>query len=727
VQDCAEQLDDLQREAESLRAAKVIYDEELLEAVKALTAQPPPAQPVPPPLASTASSAILDCLECPISNGIMRDPVTLDETGITYDRKSLCTSLLLYPDLDPLTGQRFDRPLRYFPNIAVRKLLMRQYGDSYYKKYDDTQFKVMYKAKWKELRPPSGASIEDQTSSGGGLTAGDILAGPMSGATIHSGSGGAAPSSESGTSNVPSYAIDGSTFDATKPCGDVTFIESRAPRDDLEAEQSAMREDNDFSRPHVSVDTKVGDPQDLPNDVDEESQAMKVRQRQWASCASRRKKVLVVGTVLVAVVIVIGVVIAVLVSRTPGAAIVTPQGTADKVPPNTGTTQPPSTGTPESTSAGATFLPSTPPSAKATAAPSIKPTAAPLFEPTAAPTALIAPTPVAFHQSLPPCTIKSLQNSSSPQYRAYEWVTKTDQFVPDNEGTRLFRMTQRFALATFFYSLNVPDRVNSALSECEWPDADWPLAVNCTSDSKILYMEACDCGAPAPAYGTIPCELGLLTTLVSIWFTGSPIFTSTIPTELGRLTGLADLDLQGGQLTSSIPTELGLLTGLTSLDLASQLTSSIPTELALLTGLTHLQLGGNQLTSTIPTELALLTGLGSLGLAHNQLTSTIPTELGLMTGLTYLHLSDNQLNSTIPTELGRLTGLSDLHLADNLLGSTIPTEFGLLFALQDLRLANNSLTGTFPSAMCEFNYASYGGPYVDCAEVSCSCCPNCGR
>jgi hypothetical protein len=42
-------------------------------------------------------------------------------------------------------------------------------------------------------------------------------------------------------------------------------------------------------------------------------------------------------------------------------------------------------------------------------------------------------------------------------------------------------------------------------------------------------------------------------------------------------------------------------------------------------------------------------------------------------------------------------------------------------------LDNNSLTGTFPSTMCQFNYDSIYYPDVDCAEVSCSCCPGCGR
>lgn len=42
----------------------------------------------------------------------MRDPVTVMESGLTYDRKSLCTSLLMYPDLEPGTNLSFDSRTR---------------------------------------------------------------------------------------------------------------------------------------------------------------------------------------------------------------------------------------------------------------------------------------------------------------------------------------------------------------------------------------------------------------------------------------------------------------------------------------------------------------------------------------------------------------------------------------------------------------------------------------
>jgi hypothetical protein len=518
TQDCAEQLDGLQREAEMLRTAKVVYDEDLLEAVKALTAVPPPASHVKPPLATTASSAVRDCLVCPISKEVMRDPVTVDGSGITYDRKSLCRSLLSYPDLEPLTRQRFVRPVSYTPNLIARNLVMMQYGDSYYVKYDDEEFKVMYQDKWKQLRHPSGAANLDQTSSSADFAPAIIFDGLTSSAEIHSsGSGGAFFSSESGNSHAPSVAADGGS-------SDVGAIHT------------------------------------------EPTIATTIHSTSHSTRCSRKMIVISVGAVIFLVALVIGIKIA-------QSSIARPVG------------------------------------APSPAAPSAAP-----------PSALT--TQEKFKQSLPAYTMESLQDTSSPQYRAYVWATTIDQFpqsvAPSDEETRLFRMKQRFALATLFYSVNIPWWVNSSISECDW--------------------------RPSGCLGnTMPRVTGLQPN-------GNG---GRIPREIGLLESLTHLELAEDQLTSSIPTELGLLTALTALYLnTNQLTSRIPTELGLLTQLTFLTLRNNSLTSTIPTELGLLAGLNyALVLDANQLTSTIPTELGQLTALTYLYLQDNDLSGTFPSAM----------------------------------------------------------------------------
>jgi hypothetical protein len=185
-QDCLSQIEDLKNEAASLRMAKAIYDRDLLEVVKALTAPPESPGLASPSSGSTASTAVQDCVVCPISGDVMHDPVTVVESGITYDRESLCTSLLVYPDLEPFTGQRYDHPIHYTPNISIRSLLMMQYGDSYYQKYDDDDFKIQYEGKWKLLCPPLVEVDEDRiSSSAAGHDAGRIITKQMLGTMMY--------------------------------------------------------------------------------------------------------------------------------------------------------------------------------------------------------------------------------------------------------------------------------------------------------------------------------------------------------------------------------------------------------------------------------------------------------------------------------------------------------------------------------------------------------------
>jgi WD40 repeat protein len=151
--DCMDQMAELQQEAERLRASKVQYDEELLEAVKTMSLQEPGAiVPLMPSLERgvTVATNVKSRLVCPISLVVMKDPVTLVESGVTYDRRSICRSLLLYPALEPTTGQRYDRPLRYTPNRIVRDMVIMMYGDSYYQKFDDREFLQQYREIWNQ-------------------------------------------------------------------------------------------------------------------------------------------------------------------------------------------------------------------------------------------------------------------------------------------------------------------------------------------------------------------------------------------------------------------------------------------------------------------------------------------------------------------------------------------------------------------------------------------------
>ncbi len=127
--------------------------------------------------------------------------------------------------------------------------------------------------------------------------------------------------------------------------------------------------------------------------------------------------------------------------------------------------------------------------------------------------------------------------------------------------------------------------------------------------------------------GTIPHEVGSLTTLVTLWLGGN-VVTGEIPPELGNLRNLRALNLASNDLEGEIPPELGSLDSLQSLNLGlNELTGSIPPELGNLPRLFSLNLESNQLAGPVPGELGNISPLIVLDIAHNPLSGTLPREL----------------------------------------------------------------------------------------------------
>ena len=199
--------------------------------------------------------------------------------------------------------------------------------------------------------------------------------------------------------------------------------------------------------------------------------------------------------------------------------------------------------------------------------------------------------------------------------------------------------------------------------------------------------------------GTIPSELGSLSSLQWLWLRGNRL-TGEIPAELGSLSNLEWLDLRDNQLTGTIPSELGSLSSLQWLWLrGNRLTGEIPAELGSLSNLEGLDLLDNQLTGEIPKELGSLANLQQLLLQANQLTGEIPKELGSLSNLEGLSLGGNQLTGEIPKELGSLANLQQLYLWGTRLTGEIPKELGNLANLQELYLRDNQLTGEIPKEL----------------------------
>jgi len=143
--DFEQQLRELQEDKDRLLSEKVIYDRHLLDAILKLSLTDSSDRRQQP-----SSDEKFEKFKCPISLDYMRDPVVLMPSGNTYDREYLCSSLLAHPNLDPKSGIRYDQKLMYADNIVLRSMLMEEFGDGFYQRYNDSHFGMQYDAAWEQ-------------------------------------------------------------------------------------------------------------------------------------------------------------------------------------------------------------------------------------------------------------------------------------------------------------------------------------------------------------------------------------------------------------------------------------------------------------------------------------------------------------------------------------------------------------------------------------------------
>ncbi|KAJ6877019.1 leucine-rich repeat receptor-like protein kinase [Populus alba x Populus x berolinensis] len=245
-------------------------------------------------------------------------------------------------------------------------------------------------------------------------------------------------------------------------------------------------------------------------------------------------------------------------------------------------------------------------------------------------------------------------------------------------------------------------------------------------------------------YGTIPLEIGLLTSLnvlyldknnltglipfsignlrnLSILFLRDNKLSGFIPSSIGNMTMLARLDLNRNNLSGSVPQEIGQLQNLKLLRLSSNnFTGHLPRDLCLggllvnftaannhfsgpipkslrsCSSLFRFRLDWNQLTGNISEDFGVYPNLNYVDLSHNDLSGELTWKWGGFHNLASLKFSNNKITGEIPLELGKATRLQLIDLSSNLLKGTIPKELGQLKALHTLTLHNNHLFGVIP-------------------------------
>ena len=135
---------------------------------------------------------------------------------------------------------------------------------------------------------------------------------------------------------------------------------------------------------------------------------------------------------------------------------------------------------------------------------------------------------------------------------------------------------------------------------------------------------------------------------VQLWLSGN-ILTGTIPSEIGSLTSLRSLWLKDLLLHGTIPSQIGNCRSMYDVRLSlNNLGGTIPNELYGLPGLLIVLLGENLLSGTISPDIKKLNYLSMLSLQGNLLTGPIPSEVASSYFLQILRLEGNRLNGTMP-------------------------------------------------------------------------------
>ncbi|CAJ1930695.1 unnamed protein product [Cylindrotheca closterium] len=279
--------------------------------------------------------------------------------------------------------------------------------------------------------------------------------------------------------------------------------------------------------------------------------------------------------------------------------------------------------------------------------------------------------------------IESLNNSTNPQYKAFEWMSTMDPTVLDSSPLAVAKTAERYIISLLYFAMN-----GGAWTEqygflspgpvCRWNDGGsekiYRHGVVCDSNGNVLRIQLSENN-----------------------------LVGSLPWELDRLEYLQFLHLPRNNITSTIPNHLDFQ------------------------NLQHFDLKSNEISGTLPTEIGLPENLRYLNFGSNKIGGPIPTEIGRLTRLEFLSLGSNSLMGQIPSELGYLGLSKTFDLSFNLLKGNVPSTMGRLEALQVLRLQGNALTGNLDAAFCSQSFVSFTSDCLvsESSSITCSCCDTC--
>ena len=287
------------------------------------------------------------------------------------------------------------------------------------------------------------------------------------------------------------------------------------------------------------------------------------------------------------------------------------------------------------------------------------PTAEPIVPagPTAAPTS--SPTVSAFDillsylASISPDGGAALEDPSSPQYQAAEWLFTN----PGLSGYTETEINQRYALATIYLATDGDnwrlnnDWLDPELSECQW------IGIGCEAQ---------------PASGRKLREDE----------------SSTTASLRGKNANEAKNKQRRTQALVFVVKKVQLF------ELA--LSGPLPSEIAILTETKDISCYGNSITGPIPDAIGDIAGLEILQLDGNFMTGTLPSSVFDLTALTKVRLETNEFTGTVPDTISQLSNLVDFRVENNMLTGEINPDI----CANDLERLSSDCAGDPPEIEC---------------------------
>eukprot|EP00526_Cylindrotheca_closterium_P005340 CAMPEP_0113614066 /NCGR_PEP_ID=MMETSP0017_2-20120614/6969_1 /TAXON_ID=2856 /ORGANISM="Cylindrotheca closterium" /LENGTH=613 /DNA_ID=CAMNT_0000523211 /DNA_START=407 /DNA_END=2249 /DNA_ORIENTATION=+ /assembly_acc=CAM_ASM_000147 len=339
------------------------------------------------------------------------------------------------------------------------------------------------------------------------------------------------------------------------------------------------------------------------------------------------------------------------------------------------------------------------PTALLTVAPTLAPTLAPF--PTASPISRMPLLKTLLEKHVDDVTV--WDDSTSPQYQAINFLAYEDAWRPTKvrEEVSDQLMLERYAMMVVYFSFGGPN----------WSQEAAFLDINTrVCDWQVQY---CSWGNFCETYGVL-CS-GQFVSRLALGAEDINI-VGTIPTEVGLLSSLRTVSIENStSLSGAVPSELFLIETIESVSLrGNELSGTLPSSILQASNLFWLDLDENLMTGTI--DNIANPALEGFALSNNLFSGSIPASLGNLKEATYIELGINQLTGTLPDSLSRISGLEYLSLFKNPgLTGDIPTSY-YNSLLTNLHLEGTNLTG-LGEAFC----GPEGSPLPEYEEYSAEC------